>query len=111
MTSMYAKYLMEKTTDQIIEIDKGFATYRYIDNGKTVYIMDIYVLSEFRKENLASTMADIIVGEAIMNGCNKLLGSVVPSNKNSTDSIRVLLAYGMTLESSSQDFIVFRKEI
>lgn len=107
---MYSNYIREKTTDQIIETDKGFATYRYVDE-KTVYIIDIYVLPDFRKSAVASTIADSIVEEAKKKGCNKLLGSVVPSNKNSTDSMRVLLSYGMTLESSSNDFILFKREI
>lgn len=109
--SMYANYIREKTSDHIVETDQGFATYRYLDNGKTVYIMDIYVLPDFRKGYVASTIADAIVDEAKARGCNKVLGSVVPSNKNSEASIKVLLAYGMTLESASQDFILFKKEI
>lgn len=101
---------MEKTSDKIIETDKAFATYRYV-NDKTVYIIDLYVLPLFRKTDVASTIADNIVEEARKKGCNKLLGSVVPSNKNSTSSLKILLAYGMTLESSSNDFILFKKDI
>lgn len=109
--SMYGEYLREKTEDQIIETEQGFATYRYLDGGYSVYIVDIYVRSDFRKTNVASTIADYIVEEARKKGALKLLGSVVPSNKNSTDSIRVLLAYGMKLLSSTNDFIMFTKDI
>lgn len=109
--SMWANYLREKTSDQIIETDKGFATYRYLMEQKTVYIVDLYVLPDFRKDTVATSIADTIVEEARNKGCNKLLGSVVPSAKNSTTSLRVLLGYGMSLESSSTDFIVFRKDI
>lgn len=108
---MYGKYLSEKTNDYLVETDQGFATYRYLDDGKTVYIIDLYVLPDFRQTKIASTIADNIVREAKEKGCNKLLGSIVPSNKNSTDSVRVLLAYGMSLESSTNDFILFKKEI
>lgn len=108
---MFANYLRERTSDEIIETDKGFVTYRYIDNNKTVYIVDIYIVPDFRGAYTASTMADQVVDEAKKRGCNKMLGSVVPSNKNSTTSLRVLLGYGMTLDSSSNDFIVFRKDI
>lgn len=108
--SLYSNYLREKTQDHIIEMDQGFATYRFMDE-KTVYIVDIYVLPDFRKQNLASTIADTIVDVARKKGCNKLLGSVVPSNKGSTISLKVLLGYGMTLKSSSNDFVVFEKEI
>lgn len=109
--SLYADYLSEKTMDYIVETDKGFATYRYLEDGKTVYIIDLYVMPDFRKTHVASTIADSIVEEAIKMGCNRLLGSVVPSNKDSTTSVRVLLAYGMSLDYSSDNLIVFRKEI
>jgi len=109
-SSHYAKYLREKTSDQIIENEKGFITYRYVDE-KTVYIVDLFILPEFRKGHVAGNLADSIVFEAKNKGCTKLLGSIIPSNKNSTMSLKVLLGYGMILESSSNDFIVFKKEI
>lgn len=108
--SMYANYLKEKTSDLILETDKGFATYRYMDE-KTVYIVDLYVLPDFRQSKTASVIADTICNEARQKGCTKMLGSVVPSSKNSTLSLKVLLGYGMTLESATQDFIVFRKDL
>ena len=108
--SLYAEYLKEKTSDQIIENEKGFITYRYVDE-KTVYIIDLFILPDFRRDHVASLLADSIVEEAKKKGCTKLLGSVVPSNKNSNTSLKVLLGYGMVLESSSNDFIVFKKEI
>lgn len=110
--SLYADYLREKTDDIIMEDEgRSFVTYRYLPDKTTVYIVDIYVSPDFRKTNVASTIADEVVRLAKINGCTKLLGSVVPSNKNSTQSLKVLLGYGMVLESSSNDFIVFRKEI
>lgn len=109
--SLYANYLREKTNDEILETDKGFATYRYLDNDKTVYIVDIYVLPDFRNTHEASKMADSIIAEAKEKGCTKMIGSVVPSAKGSTASLKVLLAYGMTLDSSTNDFILFKKEL
>jgi GNAT superfamily N-acetyltransferase len=110
MSSMYAKYLQEKTNDHIFETEKGYATYRYTDE-KTVYIIDLYVLPDFRQLGTASLIADNIVAIARSRGCTTLLGSVVPSAKESTISLKVLLGYGMTLQSSANDFIVFKKGI
>jgi predicted GNAT family acetyltransferase len=108
---MYADYIKEKTSDLIIETEKGFATYRYLEGFQKVYIIDIYVKPEFRKDHVASTIADSIVREAKKKGCYVLIGSVVPSNKHSSESVKVLLAYGMSLESSTNDFILFKKDI
>ncbi len=108
--SLYGDYITEKVGDGIIEWKEGFATYRFLNNEQ-VYIVDIYVRPDFRKTRVASDMADMIVGIAKEKGAKELIGSVVPSNKNSTDSLKVLLAYGMTLKSASNDLIIFRKEI
>lgn len=109
--SLYAEYIRERTTDLIFENEHSFATYRFMDEGRTVYIIDLFVKPEFRRSHIASSIADSIVAIAREKSCTKLLGSVVPSNKNSNDSLKVLLGYGMTLDSSTNDFILFRKDI
>lgn len=109
--SLYAKYLTERTNDRILEINHGFATYRFIPEQNAVYIIDIFVESDFRKAGSASSMANEIAKMAKKEGCTKMIGSVVPSAKGSTESVKVLLAYGMRLKSASNDFVVFEKEL
>lgn len=108
--SLYAEYIKERTSDEIVELAEGFATYRFTDEH-TVYIIDIFVKPYLRKSGAARSMADEIVKIAKIKGCTKLLGSIIPSNKDSTISLKVLLAYGMTLDSCSTDFILFKKEL
>ncbi len=108
--SLYAKYIADRTDDCILETEQGFATYRFLD-PKTCYIIDIFVLSDFRKSGIASAMADSITEIAKERGCQHLLGTVVPSAKNSADSMRVLLAYGMVPVRIEGNMIVFSKEI
>lgn len=108
--SLYPDYIKERLGNEILETDKGFAIYRFTDE-KTVYIVDIYVKPEHRRHGVASDIADHIEELARGRGCTSMLGSVVASANGSTDSIRVLLAYGMKVISSGQDFILFRKEI
>jgi GNAT superfamily N-acetyltransferase len=107
--SLYSKYLKERTSDSILETQEGFATFRIMNSGKSVYIVDLYVLPDYRKSGVAASIADKICDIAKEQGCIELLGSVVPSSKGSTASLKVLLGYGMELLSSSQDFIVFKK--
>lgn len=108
--SLYSQYIAEKTDKSILETDIGFATYSFPDN-KTVYIEDIFVLPEYRKSHAASEMADEIIAKAKSKGCTKAIGSVVPSTSNSTDSLKILLAYGMKLDSSANNFILFSKDL
>lgn len=109
--SLYADYIKERTDDSIIESPFGFATYRYLNDGKSVYIIDIYTVPKERRAGRASEFADLIAKEAKAKGAVEMLGTVVPSAKNSHASLRVLLAYGMTLESAGPNMIVMRKDL
>lgn len=108
--SMYASYLKEHSGDSIIETDFGFVTYRFI-NDKQVYIIDVYVEPEFRKQDKASDLANMVAEIAKQSGHNQMLGTVVPSLKNSADSMKVLLAYGMTPFAIDGNMVVFRRDI
>lgn len=107
--SLYSSYLTERTYDQIIEHAYGFATYRFLEDR--VYIVDIYIRPENRKQGFATKIANEIVDLAKAQGMKKVIGTVCPSAKGSTESLMVLLGYGMRLQSSGQDFIVMEKEI
>lgn len=107
---MYATYLSEKTDILIIENEKGFATYRYLPNDQC-YIMDIFILPEYRKQYIATEFADSITEEAKKVNTTRLIGSVIPSNKDSEKSILVLLHYGMKLLSCNENIIYFYKDI
>jgi len=94
MPSLYAEYIKEREGKDIIENDKGYATYIFTDSN-TCYIADIYVRQQYRKENVASQMANEIVELAKEKGCNRLLGSVCPQANGADISEKVLIAYGM----------------
>lgn len=109
--SLYADYIKERLGDGIIERPEGFASYRFLNEGKSVYILDIYVSPSYRKTNVASKMADEIAAIGKERGATELVGTVTPSANNSTQSLSVLLAYGMKLKCLGNDLIVFTKEI
>ncbi len=109
--SLYADYLRERTTDEIIELDNCFATFRYVEEGKAVYIVDIYTTPEARKSGLASKLADEIAMIAKEKGCTSMLGTCQPTAKGSTLSLKALLGYGLQLHSCAADCIIMRKEI
>ncbi len=108
MASLYAQYVNERTNDSIVESPEGFITYRYL-GADQVYIVDLFVLPEFRKQGIARKLADMVCKEAKDKGCKELLGTVNPSCKGSNESILTLLAYGMSVNSSSNNVIVFKK--
>jgi|SRR6185312_14068650 len=108
--SLYADYLSERTDDYILENEKGFITWRYL-NETQVYIVDLFVKKEFRRGSVASKLADHVVSIAKNTGRTELLGTVVPSTKGSNDSLRVLWGYGMALHAAEPNLIIMKKDI
>jgi GNAT superfamily N-acetyltransferase len=109
--SLYAEYLKERTYDEIIETEHGFATYRFIEDGKAVYIIDVYTVPEMRQKHVASELADQIAKIARNKGCTYMIGTVNPAAKGSTESLKALLGYGMRLQSSHSEGIILKKEL
>jgi ribosomal protein S18 acetylase RimI-like enzyme len=108
-TSKWVQYIQERESTQVYETEEGFATYKI--NGLECYLSDIYVLPEFRKQNIASKMADQIAIIAKEQGCKYLLGSVCPTANNADTSLRVLQAYGMRLVSAKDNIIYMVKDL
>lgn len=111
MRSLYAQYLNEREGKQIVEDERGFAVYSFLPELNSVYIEDIFVLPEFRNQNIASEYADNIAAEAKSKGFLTLIGTVRPSANGATTSLKVLLAYGFEVSSSEHDAIYFRKTL
>lgn len=107
--SLYAKYCKERENKEIIEDERGFATYVFLKDG--VYVVDIYVCPDHRHSNVAASYADQIAQIAKAKGLNKLYGSVAPNANNSADSIKVLLAYGFKPDPSQSNLVFFVKEL
>ena len=109
---MYANYVQERTNKLIYEDERGFITYYYLtDPVAGLMIEDIYVLPEHRKKGVASSMADKLVAKAKELGYKQCWGQVCPAAKNSTESMKVMLAWGLKLDSVNNTIIFLRKDI
>ena len=105
--SLYAEYLKERTNDIIIENDFGFVVYRRL-NETTVFIVDIFVKIDSRKEYNGTKLVDLVVE---VSQPEVLMATIVPAAKGSTNSLKAALAYGFLLDSSCNDFIILKKNI
>ena len=108
--SLYADYLKERTNDNILETEHGFATFRYL-NEKQVYIIDIYVIPQFREEGIAARMANAIGMEAKSVGCTEMIGTVNLGTNNTKQSLIVLMKYGMDLLRAENNMIILKKDL
>lgn len=110
MKSLYGMYIAEREGKEIIESEKGFATYKIFNNGEC-YLQDLYVVPEFRKAHIATEMTDQVVAIARERGCNRLVGSVCFDAANPTANMNVFLKYGMQLASIHGNMIFLSKDI
>lgn len=107
--SHFASYFKERENVETLESEHGFAIYSI--RGEECYIRDIYVTPEARKTGAASRMANQITEIAKEKGCKYATGTVCPTANNSTDSLKVLLSYGMKLHRAEPNLIIFIKEL
>lgn len=107
--SLYAEYVKEREGFETVEAVQGFATYKIFD--KECYIRDLYVIPQYRKTQLASSIANIIAAIAKTKGCTILTGSVAKLDPNKEQNIEVLKRYGMKQFNENEEIYMFSKEI
>lgn len=110
MSSLFAEYIKEREGKQIIESDKGFATFKVFDN-KECYLESIYVKPEYRETGLATDMANEISEIAKEHGCTSLIGSVCIDDVAVTKNMKVLLAYNMQIYKIVGNLIFLKKDL
>lgn len=73
--------------------------------------MDVFVLPEFRRTKIASELATMVGKIGKEKGCKELITTVMPNLNGSTISLKLVLSYGFQLKSSSDNLILFSKEL
>lgn len=106
---MFAKYLEETSYKRVFETDKGFFVYQI--NGKEFYVQEVYVEPEYRKSGIASDFDKEAVKLAKEFECEYIKGSIVPTSKGATDSMKFQLALGYKLAYCDRDIIYLVKNI
>ena len=96
--SLYGDYIKEREGRDIVESEKGFATYQIFKDGQC-YLQDLYVAPEHRESHVATEMANTVSQIAKEAGCTRLVGSVWMGDKNASKNMSIFLKYGMRLHS------------
>lgn len=108
--SLYAQYITERGDAKVIEIPEGFVSYNVI-NENQIYVMDVFVKLDYRRTHIASELTRMVENEGRRQGCKEIITTVIPTLVGSTISIKAILNYGFTLQSASNNMIVFKKDI
>lgn len=104
-----------------IEPEKGFATWKMIpppppqamnpQPEKSAWLIDIFVAPEYRKNGVASTLADRVAAAAKAQGATKLLGSVDARNHTRTAAMKAILAGGFEFTHVDGQMLWFARPI
>lgn len=106
---MYAKYLKEREGSEIVEKVEGFMVLKFLEDS--VYLQDIYVLPEFRKQGMGRKMLEELEILARDAGFSSIVGSCCPTANGSTESLKAILACGFKLRNCEKDIIFLVKDI
>jgi hypothetical protein len=109
--SLWADYIKESLSKNMIEDEKGFATFYIIPGTQVCYIEDIYVVPEARKSDKGTEMEMDIRDWAVAQGCSELMGSVNLLSNYPERSTQVLIARGYKIAQVTATMIYFKKNI
>lgn len=107
--SLYGKYVKERENCEIVETPYGFATYKILEDS--VYVIDIYVLPEFRRLKKAKEFMDLSYNLAKELGKKWVLGSVCLDANGKEESLLAAFYWGMRISHYNGNMIYLKKEV
>ena len=109
MTSLYGKYIKERENCDIIEHESGFISYRIRDTqlGLTLFIEDIFVLPEKRRQGIAAEFCELIKSIAKKENCKQIMSGADPTTLNATESVAFQISMGSKIIGVSNGMINF----
>lgn len=109
--SHYANYIKEKDGIETIETPVGFITYKFLDDGKTVYIFDCYIKPKSRGQGHCWKFVNIVECKAKEKGYTTNLTSVQLSIPKASRNILTYMGYGYEIISAKDGIVYLSKEI
>ena len=107
---LYKQYLEEREGGFLIAEEHGFVTYKQID-ALSVWIVDIFVEKDHRKEGIATRLSALVVEEARKLGCTRVYGTADINAKGVTTSLKSILADGFEFSHAEGNMLYFIKNI
>lgn len=109
MKSFYAQYIEEREGKKVLETHYGFIIYEI--EKDFLFIQDLFIVKEKRKNKLATEMVDMVVNEAKELGCKELHSIVDLRSLNCSDSFEFALKYGSKVNKQDGNILFLKKDI
>lgn len=109
--SLWSDYIRECGLLEIIEDDHGWITF-HIEPGGCLFINDMYVKPEKRREGHGSHLLEKACVWGRERGCTYASATIHTSSKTVTETLKGVLAYGFHIAPSGhKDLILIGKAI
>ena len=109
MITNYALYVKEREGKDILESKEGFATY-YFDHD-SVYVADVFVRPEFRKQNIAKNFVLEIMKLGKEKGMKECVTFIDTSTKGYEISKSGLLANDFEVIGFNNNMVFFKRNL
>ncbi len=107
---MYAQYVRERLGREIIYNDKCFLVYTI--NGDELYVVEIFVRSEFRKTGAMKDLINQVEAIAKEKKCKHITGTIYTDTLGATESLVYCISHGMKVHGTKEeDCIVLIKKV
>jgi GNAT superfamily N-acetyltransferase len=107
--SNYAKYFLEKSNRETIEVEHGFVSYEIM--GERVHVYDMWVNPDFRSKGIGHELMEMVINHAKNSLCTILTANVQLGINDCEKSLMAQLKYGFKIYSANQKEINLIKEI
>lgn len=108
--SLFAIYVQETMGMDIIENDKGFITYKFMENDDC-FVDHLFVHPGFRQGGEGTRLGLQLTALAKEAGCKRLVANVNCKFKYPTQALKAFFAFGFKIDRAVTDFICISKEI
>lgn len=107
--SLYAQYVKEREGAVTVETSEGFYSYKV--DGDYIFIVDLYVVPEYRAKKVGSKFGREIEDITRELGKSTILCSASLESLNSSDAIAFIIMNGYEIINYTDTQVFFKKEI
>ena len=107
---LFAEYIAEKCSAEIIEEEYGFITYRFEPNG-VCFLADMFISKAVRDRKLGSELLDRLESKCRGSGIVLIRANIDTTLPLSTETVGKAISKGFKLKETTQRHLIIEKEL
>lgn len=107
--TLYAKYIKQRENAEVLETDKGFVVYKFIEDE--IFIKEIFIDESNRQSGVCRELVTKLEDIARINNKKIITGKIFLNDPNCNQTLIAALLIGFKVIRADQDIILILKEI